>query len=105
LEEAKASTERLTCLVLLIAIAYTISTRNGKVIKACGQRKYVGRERKIKQFITKNSNFWLGLYGNRWTIAEEFVGELVEELMRVNSNKLPFYQKGIKAMNIIQQAL
>lgn len=105
LEGAKASIERLTRLVLLIAIAYTSSIRIGKIIKACGQQKYVGRSRKINQFITKNSNFLLGLYGNRWAIVKEFVGELVEELMRLNPNKLLFYQKGLRAMTIIQQAL
>jgi hypothetical protein len=30
---------------------------------------------------------------------------LVEELMRLNPNKLRFYQKGLRAMTIIQQAL
>lgn len=104
LEGAKASTDRLTRLVLLIAIAYTISTRNGKLIKVCGQQKYVGRLRKIKQFITKNSNFWLGLYGNVWIIAKDFIGRWVEKLMRVNLNKLPFYLKGLRAMTIIEQA-
>jgi hypothetical protein len=49
-------------------------------------------------------DFWLGLYGDVWIIAKDFVADWVEELMRVNPNKLPFYQKGIKAMNIIQKA-
>ncbi|NJM90608.1 MAG: IS4 family transposase, partial [Hydrococcus sp. RU_2_2] len=74
-------------------------------IKSSGQQKYIGRERKIKQALTKNSNFWLGLYGDVWIIAKEFVALLVEELMRLNLNKLPFYQKGLRAMVIIQQAL
>jgi hypothetical protein len=104
LEGSKASTERLTRLVLLIAIAYTFSTLKGKAIKSIGQQKYIGRERKIRQSLTRNSNFWLGLYGDVWIIAKDFVADWVEELMRVNPNKLPFYQKGIKAMNIIQKA-
>jgi hypothetical protein len=117
------SSERLTRLVLLIAIAYTFSTLKGKAIKSIGQQKYIGRERKIRQSLTRNSNrptepellqarkravafrdFWLGLYGDVWIIAKDFVADWVEELMRVNPNKLPFYQKGIKAMNIIQKA-
>jgi hypothetical protein len=60
--------------------------------------------RKIKQSLTRNSNFWLGLYGDVWIIAKDFVASWVEELMRANPNKLPFYQKGMKAMSIIQQA-
>jgi hypothetical protein len=103
-EGSKASTERLTCLVLLIAIAYSFSTLKGKAIKSIGQQKYIGRERKIRQSLTQNSNFWLGLYGDVWIIIKEFVAPRVEELMRVNLNKLPFYQKGLRAMLIIQQA-
>jgi hypothetical protein len=52
LEGSKASIERLTRLVFLIAIAYTCSTLKGLVIKSKGQRKYIGRERKIKQSMT-----------------------------------------------------
>jgi hypothetical protein len=104
LEGAKASVERLTRLVLLIAIAYTISTLKGFTIKSIGQQKYIGRLRTIQQSLTKNSNFWIGLYGDVWIITKEFVAQWVEELMRVSLNKLPFYQKGLRAMNIIQQA-
>lgn len=89
----------------MIAIAYTHSTWKGKIIKLKGQEKYIGRLRKIKQYLTKNSNFWLGLYGDVWVISSEFVGEWVEELMRLNSNKLLFYQRGLRAMNIIQQVI
>jgi hypothetical protein len=88
----------------LIAIAYTFSTLKGKAIKSIGQQKYIGRLREIQQSKTKNSNFWLGLYGDVWIITKEFVAQWVEELMRVNLNKLPFYQKGLRAMTIIQQA-
>jgi Transposase DDE domain len=112
LEWSKASIERLTRLVLLIAfakraggnLAYTISSLKGKAIKSSGQQKYIGRERTINRSLTRNSNFWLGLYGDVWIITKEFVGRAVEELMRVNPNKLPFYQKGLRAMNIIQKA-
>lgn len=104
LEGSKASIERLTRLVLLIAIAYTYSTLKGKMIKVKGQKEYMGRLRKIKQSFSKNSNFWLGLYGDLWGIAREFIGEWVTELMRFHPNKLSFYQKGLRAMKIIQQA-
>lgn len=105
LEGSKASIERLTRLVLLIAIAYTSSTLKGKIIKVKGQKEYISRLRTIKQSLTKNSNFWIGLYGNVWAITREFVKEWVEELMRLNRNKLPFYQRGLRAMKIIQQAI
>jgi hypothetical protein len=104
LEGSKANIDRLTRLVLLIAIAYTCSTLKGVAIKLKSQQKYIGRLRKVQQSLTKNSNFWLGLYGDVWIIARDFVAQWVEELMRVNPNKLPFYLKGLRAMNIIQKA-
>lgn len=103
-EGSKASIERLTRLVLLLAIAYTISSLKGKAIRATGQQNYIGRLRKFQQSLTKNSNFWLGLYGDVWIITRDFVAQWVEDLMRVNPNKSPFYHKGLRAMTIIQQA-
>lgn len=95
---------RLTRLVLLIAIAYTFSTFKGQSIRYRGQQEYIGRLRKVKQILTKNSHFWIGLYGDVWIISQPFLSDWVEELMRFNPDKLPFYQRGLRAMNIIQQA-
>jgi fumarate reductase subunit C len=52
LASSKASTEPLTRLVLLIAIAYSFSTLKGKAIKSIGQQKYIGRLREIQQSLT-----------------------------------------------------
>ncbi|MGH2415440.1 MAG: hypothetical protein ACRDEA_17470, partial [Microcystaceae cyanobacterium] len=83
LEGSKAAIERLTRLVLLIAIAYTCSTLKGKVIKLKGQEKYIGRLRKIKQSKTKNSNFWRliirGCVGNRKGICGR-MGRRINEI-------------------------
>lgn len=104
LEGSKASVERLTRLVLLIAIAYTFSTLKGQSIRWRGQQEYIGRLRKVKNLITINSHFWLGLYGDLWVLSQTFVKDWVEQLMRLNPNKLPFYYRGLRAMYYIQQA-
>jgi hypothetical protein len=120
LEGSSASIKRLTNLVLLIAIAYTFSTLKGQSLlrkgeglsseshsEACKprQKEYVSRLRKVHQVMTKNSKFLLGLYGQVWIIAQSFVKDWVEKLMRLNRNKLPFYQRGLRAMELIQQGL
>jgi hypothetical protein len=61
-----------------------------------------------------------GLYGQVWIIAQSFVRgcprnriprlvspvqDWVEKLMRLNRNKLPFYQRALRAMKLIQQGL
>ena len=105
LEGSSASIERLTNLVLLIAIAYTLSTLKGQSLLRKGQKEYISRLRKVHQMMTKNSKFLLGLYGQVWIIAQSFVQDWVEKLMRLNRNKLPFYQRGLRAMKLIQQGL
>lgn len=105
LQGSKATIERSTRLVLLIAIAYTFSSLKGQSIKQCKQQEYISRQRKVRNVITKNSHFWIGLHGNIWIYSQTFIKDLVEQLMCLNPNKLPFYLKGLRAMSIIQQAL
>jgi hypothetical protein len=105
LEGSQASTERLTRLVLLIAIAYTHSTLKGQSIRKKNQVEYIGRMRKVKKTMTKNSNFWLGLYGSSWIIFYDFLRDWVKQIIRIHRNKLPFYQRGQRVMFLIQQAI
>jgi len=104
LEDCKASHERLSRIVLLIAIAYTCAGLAGQKIKQQGQQKYVNRLKELRRVEPRHSNFWLGLYGQMWIAGMEFCGDLVRDLMRTRRNKLPFYQRGLSAMNLIQQA-
>ena len=104
LEDCKASKERLSRIVLLIAIAYTGVGLAGQKIKRQGQQKYVNRLKELRRVEQRHSNFWVGLYGQLWIAGIEFCRDLVQELMRIRPNKLPFYQRGLSAMNLIQQA-
>lgn len=104
LEGSHASIERLTRLVLLIAIAYTCATLKGKAIKSTGQQNYINRFRKVQQSLTKNSNFWIGLYGDVWVIGMEFLSDWSQKLMRMAPNKLPFFQRGLRALSLMQSA-
>lgn len=53
LEGSRASIERLTRIVLLIAIAYTCAALKGKLLRSSGQQKYVSRLRKVKHSPTR----------------------------------------------------
>ncbi len=123
-----ASIERLTPLVLLIAIAYTCAAIKGNAIRSSGQQNYVSRLRKVKRTQTGNSSFWVGLYGNVsrlrkvkrtqtgnssfwvglygsvWIIGIEFLSDWTEKLMSMTPNKLPFFQRGLRAMSLMQSA-
>ena len=104
LEACKASQERLNRIVLLIAIAYTCAGLAGQKLKRQGQQKYVNRLKEVGRVEPRHSNFWVGLYGQTWIAALELCENLIQELMRIRPNKLPFYTRGLSAMNLIQQA-
>jgi hypothetical protein len=49
LEDSKASVERLTSLVLLIALAYTCAGLRGQAIKSCGQQALYRSSERIEK--------------------------------------------------------
>ena len=102
LEDSKASVERLTSLVLLIALAYTCAGLRGQAIKSKGQQKYIGRLKELKRMTRRHSNFWVGLYGQMWIAALESESNWLRDLMIIRPNKLTFFQKGLRAMALIQ---
>ncbi len=101
LEKSHANNQRLNSLLLLIAIAYSCAILQGKKIKNMGIQKYVGRLTECGRSIRRHSSFWIGLYGQSWVIGMEFVSEIVIELMRIRLHKLPFFQRGMRAMSLI----
>jgi hypothetical protein len=105
LENSHACYDRLKSLVLLIAIAYTCAIIQGRTIKQMGIQKYVGRLQELGRAVRRHSSFWIGLYGECWVTGSEVCQDLVTELMRIRSNKRPFFQKGIRAMTLILSTL
>ena len=101
LEKSHASDERLKNLILLIALAYTCAVFQGQKIKRMGIQKYVGRLSESKRRERRHSSFWIGLYGQSWVVGMEFCQEIIAELMRIRRNKLPFFQRGLRAMSLI----
>lgn len=104
LEESKACVERLTNLVLLIAIAYTCAGLQGQLIKSSGQQKYIGRLKELNRMTRRHSNFWVGLYGQMWITALETCSDWVKNLMIIRPTKRKFFQRGLRAMTVIQTA-
>lgn len=102
LEDCQASQERLNRIVLLISIAYTCAGLAGQKVKSLGQQKYVNRLKEPRRVEPRHSNFWVGLYGQMWIASMEFCQDWVQELMRIRPNKLPFFQRGLRAAALIQ---
>jgi len=70
-----------------------------------GLQKYIGRLNELKRTCRRHSAFWVGLYGQLWVGAMEEWTDLASALMRAKPNKLPYFQKGLPAMVLIQSAL
>lgn len=102
LEKSHACDERLKTLILLIAFAYTCAIFQGDKIKRMGIQKYVGRLTESGRTVARHSSFWIGLSGQSWVLGIEYCQEIVVELMKIRPNKLPFFQKGMRAMSLIQ---
>ncbi|MDF5715728.1 MAG: IS4 family transposase [Rhizonema sp. NSF051] len=101
LEDTKVSSERLISLILLIAIAYTSATIQGQQIKRKGIQKYVGRVKEYGRTERRHSSFYIGLYGQTWVNFMEQCKDLVTNLMRLSPNKRQYYQRGLRAMELI----
>ena len=63
LSGSKASEQRLSRLVLLIALAYISSVSMGTKLKYQGLQKYISRLSEPHRIVKRHSNFWVGLYG------------------------------------------
>ncbi len=105
LEGTNVAGDRLITLILLIAIAYTTATMQGKKIKKMGIQKYIGRVKEVGRTERRHSSFYIGLYGQTWVNFIDGCAHIVAELMRLNRNKRKYYQKGQRAMELILSAL
>lgn len=102
LEGSQANSQRLTNLILLIAIAYTASCLTGLKIRNTGSAEYINRLKIENKNRPRHSYFWTGLYGTTWILSMDMCWEWVENLMKTAINKLPFYLQGLRAMKLIQ---
>jgi len=91
LEGTNVTGERLVVMVLLIAIAYTTATIQGRKMKQMGIQKYRSCERGRTNFATAQQ-FYIGLYGQTWVNFMDGCADVVAELMKLNRNKREYYQ-------------
>ncbi|NEP80646.1 MAG: transposase [Okeania sp. SIO3B3] len=100
LEGSRANTQRLTNLILLIAIAYTASSYHGNCIKKSGYQRYICRLKESGRKDRRHSNFWVGMYGDLWVITWEYLFDIVQDMMNFSPQKKSDYQRGLKALSI-----
>jgi len=105
LENCRALGQRFLALVLLVAIAYTLTTEQGKRMGRKQIQHYVGRVPEPKRDGKRHSHFWIGLYGQLWISSMDLWSSWAEELMHLKPQKRRFFRLGLRAMSLIQSAL
>jgi len=104
LESTKANDQRLSALILIIAMAYTAACLRGVKTKSQGLQRYLNRRQESSRLALRHSNFWVGLYGFNWIITWSECQSWVSQLMALSRHKLLFYQRGLRAMSLIQNS-
>ena len=102
MEGSKLAPQHLSKLIIIIAIAYTSATIQGKKIKDKGIQKYVTRPEKRYKGQRRHSSFYVGQHLYYWIGLHQMFQKSVEELMQFSRYRLKDYIKGQRAM---EQAL
>lgn len=105
LESTHANGQQLMALILIIAIAYSWAILAGRKTRRIGLQKYVGRLQVLKQIHCCNSAFWIGMQWLFMGGAMEEWAFLATQLIQLKPNKLPYFQKALRAMTLIQSIL
>jgi hypothetical protein len=104
LEDTKLNNTRFMALLLIIVIAYGLATIQGYSNRQSGLDSYMGRLQEHKDKTLRQSDFSLGLYGQRWGYAMALCPDLVLDLISLKPHKSLYFQRGFLALSLIQQA-
>jgi hypothetical protein len=102
LEITRVGDRRLISLILLICLSYSLSTFIGQNIKSKGVAKYISRPTERGRNYSRHSSFSIGLNGQNWVDSMAFFQDVLQELIRFSTHKLPYYLKGMRAVSLIQ---
>lgn len=105
LEITRVGDRRLISLILLICLSYSLSTFIGQNIKSKGVAKYISRPTEQGRNYSRHSSFSIGLNGQNWVDSMAFFQDVLQELIRFSTHKLPYYLKGMRAVSLIQYSL
>ncbi len=105
MEQAKVHDRRFLALVLLLVIAYSLATCAGQVFKQVGAAVYVARLKEAERRHPRHSEFGMGLYGYAWCYGMEIWAQWAWSLMRLKPHKSHYFQKGLKALDLLVSTL
>ena len=105
LEDTRVTGDRLIGLLVILTLAYSITTIEGKTLKKMGLQKYIGRVEEKGRSERRHSSFYIGLYSRAWVNFNVDFQDCIVSLIELSPNKWPNYRKGIRAMELAISAL
>ena len=125
LEGSNLGSDILTKLIIVIAIAYTSATLQGREIKKMGIQKYVVRPETKSKYGRRHSGatqgrftrplesapsaFYVGQHQYHWLCLGQICEKIVDELLQINRRWIKHYKKGKRAreqaMSMLQALL
>lgn len=105
LEGCHANEQRLCAIVLLIALAYSSAIIQGLEIQTLQVEHYVCRPKEPSRTCRRHSHFWAGLYGQTWLSTLDLCANWVAQWICFNRNKRLYYQRGLRAIALMQPEL
>ena len=100
IEGPKLEKKQLYKLMIIVAIAYTNATIQGKQIKRMGIQKYVARPEIKMKGQRRHSSFYVGQYLHHWLRLQQLCQETVDEILQINRRWLNHYKQGQRAIEI-----
>lgn len=104
LEDTRVNESRFLALVLVIVLAYSLATVQGQQMQKLGVEDYAGRIKTHHDKAPRHSDFSYALYGQRWIYAMEIWAEWALSLMALKPHKRLYFQRGLQALSLLQQA-
>jgi hypothetical protein len=105
LEDTKVNKRRFLALVLLVAIAYSFATGHGQQMRHLRIEHYAGRIQEHHDKTLRQSDFSLSLYGQRWVYGMEVWADWALQLMTLKPHKRLDFQRGLRVLSLMQQAV
>jgi hypothetical protein len=102
LEGTQVRGKRLEALILLITLAYSQATFWGNKLQSLGIGNYVVRPTPPRRKYRQHSQFYLGLQGFSWLDSLTFFVDEMQKLLSLAPQSLPHYQRGLKAITLLQ---
>jgi len=86
-------------------MAYSLATMHGQQMRQLRVEMYAERIKEHQNKLPRQSDFSLGLYGQRWLYGMDLWADWAYRLIALKPHKRLYFQRGFVALSLIRQAL